>query len=140
MSFSVRLGAAVPLLEGTSGRLLLALQPPEIRVAWLLEAEPWVDQATMGFYPEIFRMEGAETRITNLLVMDGELYCGIADAADPMDACRVFRWTGGQEWMDCGRLGDDPRHLSVQGMVVHGREHRGASSCSPNGCEPGIHR
>jgi len=36
---------------------------------FLLEAEPWVDQATMRFYPEIFRMEGAQTRITNLLVM-----------------------------------------------------------------------
>jgi hypothetical protein len=35
----------------------------------LLEAEPWVDQATMRFYPEIFRMEGADTRITNLLLM-----------------------------------------------------------------------
>ena len=35
----------------------------------LLEAEPWVDQATMSFYPEVFRMEGAETRITNLLFM-----------------------------------------------------------------------
>jgi hypothetical protein len=35
----------------------------------LREAEPWVDQATMRFYPEIFRMEGAETRITDLLVM-----------------------------------------------------------------------
>lgn len=35
----------------------------------LLEAEPWVDQASMSFYPDIFRMEGAETRITNLLVM-----------------------------------------------------------------------
>ena len=35
----------------------------------LLEAEPWVDQATMHFYPDIFRMEGASTRITNLLVM-----------------------------------------------------------------------
>jgi hypothetical protein len=35
----------------------------------LLEAEHWVDQASMRFYPEIFRMEGAATRITNLLVM-----------------------------------------------------------------------
>jgi len=34
----------------------------------LLEAEPWVDQATMRFYPEIFPMEGVDTRITNLLV------------------------------------------------------------------------
>jgi hypothetical protein len=33
----------------------------------LLEAEPWVDQATMSFYPGIFPMEGTETRITNLL-------------------------------------------------------------------------
>jgi hypothetical protein len=35
----------------------------------LLEAEPWVDQAVMRFYPEIFPMEGTETRITNLLVL-----------------------------------------------------------------------
>jgi hypothetical protein len=35
----------------------------------LLEAEPWVDQAAMRFYPEIFRMEGAETRIPDLMVM-----------------------------------------------------------------------
>jgi hypothetical protein len=35
----------------------------------LLEAEPWVDQATMRFYPDIFPMEGGGTRITNLLVM-----------------------------------------------------------------------
>jgi len=34
----------------------------------LLEAEPWIDQAIMRFYPEIFPMEGVETRITNLLV------------------------------------------------------------------------
>ncbi len=33
----------------------------------LVEAEPWVDQATMSFYPEIFPMEGVDTRITNLL-------------------------------------------------------------------------
>ena len=33
----------------------------------LVEAEPWVDQATMSFYPGIFPMEGTSTRITNLL-------------------------------------------------------------------------
>jgi len=57
--------------------------------------------------------------IANLLAMDGELYAGIADAADPWDANRVFRWRGGQEWDDCGRLGSDLRHRSVQGMLVH---------------------
>lgn len=35
----------------------------------LVEAEPWADQATMRFYPNIFPMEGAATRITNLLAM-----------------------------------------------------------------------
>lgn len=37
--------------------------------ALLLEAEPWVDQAQMNFYPEIFPMEGVDTRIPNLLMM-----------------------------------------------------------------------
>jgi hypothetical protein len=60
----------------------------------LLEAEPWVDQATMRFYPDIFPMEGVETRITNLLVpltfARSWTARGVA-AADPergLDDCR----------------------------------------------------
>jgi len=34
----------------------------------LAEAEPWCDQATMTFYPDIFPLEGYATRITNLLL------------------------------------------------------------------------
>lgn len=34
----------------------------------LLEAEPWCDQATMSFYPQIFPLDGYATRITNLLL------------------------------------------------------------------------
>jgi hypothetical protein len=34
----------------------------------LLEAEPWCDQATMRFYPEIFPMKGWETEIPNLVL------------------------------------------------------------------------
>ncbi|MCG6947750.1 MAG: hypothetical protein LJE93_02390 [Acidobacteria bacterium] len=33
----------------------------------LLEAEPWCDQATMSFYPDVYPLEGYSTRITNLL-------------------------------------------------------------------------
>ena len=33
----------------------------------LLEAEPWADQATMKYYPEIYPLDGVVTRITNLL-------------------------------------------------------------------------
>ena len=34
----------------------------------LLEAEPWCDQATMTFYPDVFELDGYATRITNLLL------------------------------------------------------------------------
>ncbi len=34
----------------------------------LLEAEPWVDQATMKFYPEIYPLDGYSTRVGNLLL------------------------------------------------------------------------
>ena len=34
----------------------------------LLEAEPWCDQATMSFYPDIYKLDGYATRITNLLL------------------------------------------------------------------------
>ncbi|MGD8439490.1 MAG: hypothetical protein PVG53_03070 [Holophagae bacterium] len=62
--------------------------------ALLLEAEPWVDQATMNFYPDVFPMEGAGTRITNLLVMLTMARSWTArgvDADDPergLDDCR----------------------------------------------------
>ena len=56
--------------------------------------------------------------ITNLVVFEGELYAGIADAARPEDACRVFRWQE-KRWIDCGRLGQDPQHLSVFSLFVH---------------------
>ncbi len=39
--------------------------PPDDPV--LLEAEPWVDQATMRFYPDVWPMAGPETQIPNLL-------------------------------------------------------------------------
>ncbi len=35
------------------------------------------------------------------------------------DAAHVFRYAGGKEWTDCGRLGTDPNHLTVQSMIVH---------------------
>ena len=50
--------------EGREGRMIL-----QVHDELLLEAEPWVDLAVMHFYPDVFPMEGAETRITNLLFM-----------------------------------------------------------------------
>jgi hypothetical protein len=58
--------------------------------------------------------------VTCMVVFEGKLYCGIADAEDPNRAAQVFRWAGGKKWVSCGRLGCDPNHLSVQSMIVHG--------------------
>jgi hypothetical protein len=35
----------------------------------LLEAQPWVDQATMRFYPDLLPINGANTPVPNLLLM-----------------------------------------------------------------------
>jgi hypothetical protein len=35
---------------------------------FLLEAEPWADQATMRFYPELLAIEGIETEVPDLLI------------------------------------------------------------------------
>ena len=57
--------------------------------------------------------------INNLVAFNGALYAGIADAANPEDAAHVFRWAGGTDWVDCGRLGSDPNHLAVMSLLVH---------------------
>jgi len=51
----------------------------------LLEAEPWVDQSVMRFYPDIFPLEGGGTRITNLLVMLTMARSWIARGVDSSD-------------------------------------------------------
>ena len=66
--------------------------------------------------------------VSCLITYAGDLYCGTVDADAPMDAGHVFRYAGGTRWLDCGRISDDPKHLSVQSMIVHrGRLYAGAS-------------
>lgn len=57
--------------------------------------------------------------ITNLIVFEGDLYGGIADADRPQDRARVFRFSADKKWVDCGRLGEDANHHTVMSMVVH---------------------
>jgi hypothetical protein len=60
----------------------------------LLEAEPWCDQATMRFYPEIFSLNGWETEIPNLMLSltfaESWVARGMA-AADPSKAMDDYR-------------------------------------------------
>jgi hypothetical protein len=60
----------------------------------LLEAEPWVDQATMRFYPDLLPINGANTPVPNLLFMIALARSwtargvAAADTAAGLDDCR----------------------------------------------------
>jgi len=78
-----------------------------------------IDDGYLGTWEDCGKPRASNALVTCLIVFEDQLYCGIADAAEPSQAARVFRWTGGRQWVDCGRLGSDPNHLSVQAMIVH---------------------
>ncbi|HAA72402.1 MAG TPA: hypothetical protein DCE55_24910 [Planctomycetaceae bacterium] len=78
-----------------------------------------IDDGYLGPAEDCGKPWPSNSLITCLIVFDGELYCGIADADRTEDKARVFRYAGGKRWIDCGRLGNDPNHHSVQAMVVH---------------------
>ena len=105
-----------------------------------------IDDGYVGAWEDCGKPWPSNSLVSALVAMEGELYAGIADADDPMDAAHVFRWAGGSEWIDCGRLGDDPNHLSVQSMIVHdGRLYAGTGiwdwrRASGDGFEPALSR
>ncbi len=77
-----------------------------------------IDDGHVGSWHDLGKPEPSNANVTTLATWRGDLYAGIADAATPQQACRVFRYSGG-EWIDCGRLCADPNVLSVQSMLVH---------------------
>ena len=86
-----------------------------------------IDDAYLAPWQDCGKPWASNGLITDLVVYQGSLYVGIADAATPMEAARVFRWNGGTQWEDRGRLGNDPGHISVQSMLVHdGKLYAGA--------------
>jgi hypothetical protein len=78
-----------------------------------------IDDAYCGEWKDHGRPGVGNPLVPCLTVYQGELYAGVSDAERPEEACKVFRWAGGEEWVDCGRLGGDPSHLSVMSMIVH---------------------
>ena len=60
----------------------------------LLEAEPWCDQSTMVYYPDLLELEGYDTRVPNLLFMLTLAKSWVARgnaSADPLAAMEDFR-------------------------------------------------
>ncbi|MCC6127372.1 MAG: LamG domain-containing protein [Pirellulales bacterium] len=78
-----------------------------------------IDDGYLSDWTDCGKPDPTNALITSLVVFEGQLYAGIAGADDPQNACRVYRWEGNGKWIDCGRLGNDPNHLTVQSLYVH---------------------
>lgn len=78
-----------------------------------------IDNGVNGPWLDCGRPWKSNPLISTLIAYRGQLYTGIADASRPQDACRMFRYAGGTEWEDCGRLGKDLLTLSVCSVIVH---------------------
>ena len=78
-----------------------------------------IDDAIVGSWLHCGKPWKSNPLISTLTVYKGNLYTGIADASRPEDACHVFRYAGGTDWVDCGRVGDHPLAVTVFTMIVH---------------------
>ncbi len=77
-------------VEGRDG--LGKILPPDDPL--LREAEPWCDQATMRFYPDVFPLRGADTQIPNMLLALSFARSWVARgeaSSDPERAMEDFR-------------------------------------------------
>src|SRR5262249_16592386 len=78
------------------------------------------DHAFIGPERDHGKPWASNSLISNLVAYQGQLYAGIADAAEPRDSARVFRLKAGQTWEDCGQIGGgDPTISSVMSLIVH---------------------
>lgn len=78
-----------------------------------------IDDGYLGAWTDHGKPWPSNSLIANLVAFSGELYAGIGDADRPEDRAHVFRLKGENEWIDCGRLGDDANHHSVMSLLVH---------------------
>ncbi len=77
-----------------------------------------LDNATAGGWTDCGRPGGKTNSTDALTVFDGDLYVGTVDAPDSADWAHVYRYRGGKDWEDCGRLGK-AKTRGVYAMIVH---------------------
>jgi len=78
-----------------------------------------IDNGINGSWLDCGRPWKTNPAIPTLTVYKGELYAGTGDASRAEDACRIFRFAGGEKWIDCGRVGNNLLTLSAFSTVVH---------------------
>lgn len=88
-----------------------------------------IDNARQGKWEDCGRPSPTSNYVSNsLTVFGGQLYAATIDAQRESDWCHVFRYAGGQKWIDCGRVGSH-KTTGVMGLIVHqGRLFAGTST------------
>jgi len=77
-----------------------------------------LDNATDGKWVDCGRPGEVCHSSDALTVFNGDLYVGTVDAPDEADWAHVYRFKGGQNWEDCGRVGTG-KVRGVYAMIVH---------------------
>jgi hypothetical protein len=93
-----------------------------------------IDNGDTGTWQDCGRPGGVTHNSDALTAFDGSLYVGVCDAPKEEDWAHVFRYRGGKEWEDLGRLGRGKTH-GVYAMVVHNGALYAATSAS-HGARP----
>ncbi|MEX2168083.1 MAG: LamG-like jellyroll fold domain-containing protein [Pirellulales bacterium] len=91
-----------------------------------------VDDGTTGEWIDCGHPGGKSHCSDALTVFDGDLYVGTTDAPDPADWARVYRYRGGHEWEDCGRVGRGTIR-GVYAMIAHNGALYAATASSHGG-------
>jgi hypothetical protein len=92
------------------------------------------DGEKAGAWQDCGRPGGVTHNSDALTAFDGSLYAGVCDAPKEEDWAHVFRYKGGKDWEDCGRLGRGKTH-GVYAMIVHNGALYAATSAS-HGARP----
>lgn len=78
-----------------------------------------IDDAKSGEWRDCGRPNPSSNYISNsLTVFDGDLYAATTDATDDAHRRRVYRYAGGQNWIDCGQVGSG-KATGVGPLLVH---------------------
>lgn len=88
-----------------------------------------IDAGTTGQWTDCGRPGNKSHNSDALTVFNGNLYAGTCDASSVDDWAHVYRYRGGQNWDDCGRVGTG-RTRGAYALVVHDGSLYAATSAS----------
>ena len=81
-----------------------------------------VDNAKLSVWEDCGRPSATSPYVSNsMLVFKGHLYAAIIEGSTEQEWCHVYRYEGGKQWADCGRVGSG-RTTGVGPLIVHNGE------------------